>query len=1122
MSTIPIVSYQSGSATLGGSVLDLDVAIAAVDLSHSIILWSASGGNNAIGSSSIVAKINTPTEISFLKATSGPVDFTIEWQVIEFDASVNVQHLVQVQASVGELQTITSVDLTRSIVISNGIRNGGSTYGSDDEVKVSFANSTQVNFEAAGIGSATTYATVIEFPADAIASIQYLSGASSDISHNIAITSVDINKTLLFGSSTVAANSVMNKVYSMGLTNSTTVNLSKYNSAITVGYGIFVVEFTDYDVIHGSIESTSLTEVGAALVAPAAGSVVLGSVSVRPYLQSADDAFDDVSMGSWRAKLTGSTWDFTRLSNAQPSKLRYQLIDWGQLLPTKPTGNLELNTSNAIVRAGAPTFLWVPTEADENFKDLITGDIGVSTGATLLHTSDADGWATRVDGGTNAKLDWDSIDTGITSSEFTILTLWKWPGTDGAWQTAISLPGNRNIGMYVPRNQNDSYLASDSSNSGTTNYDALPVVSGELALFGVSNSTDLTPGSGWKDGVEQATSPTNMSYVGTGIGVRAFWGQGGEYAKGSVYGMAIFRRVLSQAEQEALAFDFYQLVREVTPPPLRTLPLPKEYSADFSSPRVKPREGVEIDTRNKLGGSVVRSFYPQSQAVDLLKGPLTQPTSGVSTAKGVTAFTGGLGQYLNYDQPLPLLSEMTILFSVRRSSIEETGGVISDKRVANWEATNGVSVNLRFTTDRVLFTVGSAQTIPVLGWGMLDNTTEFFNIACTWKAGTFQRIYGNGVEATYATAEVSGALTQSVEDLVLGSYYDLAAAFTLAGDLKYVHVLDRALSTEEIKDFNSNPNQLLKPRSQPLFLVSAPVVPPTPLPFIYLPKEYSEDFSGVRKKPAGDAEIDRDLSPALSFYFKDSQQNLVNNRHPTNVGSLMRAGNVAFPSAGDHFQNNSSLQVAGRGWVACRYRSIGTGRQNLIGFGTDTGGNVFRLSINYKAGVGGSSPGFISCSPNYASSVRGYVDLGAVINDGEYHSLLFGWNGHLAYLWFDGVEQALTFTSQLTHVSTLYDVGAIGTEVINGGTNYTATDTLLEYSCGNVDTAAPFGEIAENLYREPYGFLRPKSQPVYYLLKGGVTTVIASGTLVPANTEVQIVVGGRTLILTLTGDTLIA
>lgn len=336
MATISLDSDQSGSVALTST--GQTVAISSVVTTQSIILWTASiASNDVVGVNTVAARFNSSTEIELIRGVTGTT-INVEWVVIEFDSSVSVQHLTRTMTSTSHTDTITSVDLSRSIVIANGCTTTGSIYGSDDDYRVSLSSSTQILYEVGSVFTLDVFVSVVEFPANAIESIQFTTGSVSASTVNDTITSVDAAQSLIFGSSFPSGNLGIDDVYGMELTSSTNLQLSKVSSVITWDYGVFVVEFTDYDITRGSVTpSTSLTETEGLGSAPSAGSAILGTVSARPYLLGSTNTLDNVAQSSWRAGLSGSTWTFTRESSANNSDLFYSIIDWGQTVT--PSGN---------------------------------------------------------------------------------------------------------------------------------------------------------------------------------------------------------------------------------------------------------------------------------------------------------------------------------------------------------------------------------------------------------------------------------------------------------------------------------------------------------------------------------------------------------------------------------------------------------------------------------------------------------------------------------------------------------------------------------------------------------------------------------------------------------------
>ena len=227
----------------------------------------------------------------------------------------------------------------------------------------------------------------------------------------------------------------------------------------------------------------------------------------------------------------------------------------------KPIGPVEIDFTKTITEG--LKFLYVP-QGPNDYRDLVSGQVG--TPSNITQGIDVDGWASIGAGAGQILFPNVKHDIGIGS--FTMITLFKYEdgGTD-TWLTVMSLPNNSYIGMYLPRNNTQLWLASDTTSSATENFSTLTVVDKELALFTLKNEASGTLADGWKNDKFQAGAANPSNYLGGGdTGVTLFGGQGAEFGRGRLYAAALFNRLLSDGEQIELSRGFYQALLKPAQP----------------------------------------------------------------------------------------------------------------------------------------------------------------------------------------------------------------------------------------------------------------------------------------------------------------------------------------------------------------------------------------------------------------------------------------------------------------------------------------------------------------------------------------------------------------------------
>lgn len=237
-------------------------------------------------------------------------------------------------------------------------------------------------------------------------------------------------------------------------------------------------------------------------------------------------------------------------------------------------------------------------------------------------------------------------------------------------------------------------------------------------------------------------------------------------------------------------------------------PIGKYAHPDFSRPGVKPSGDVCLDLSG-LGAYVSRAFVPQSGLADLIYGSLNA-TGSIYTKANTAVFAAATGEYLGYPDSQVPSDELSVIFRVRRGSTGTYTGICGDKDSANFATDDGFFINLRSDTSRIAWGVGSDQCKPQTSWSALDNTTDFFDVCCTYRKTGQLKIYVNGAEpSSYLVQQTPALWTQSSTDFRIGNYY--TDAYPLAGVVEYLYVIKKELSKNQIIEFHRSPYQILKP-----------------------------------------------------------------------------------------------------------------------------------------------------------------------------------------------------------------------------------------------------------------------------------------------------------------------
>ena len=101
--------------------------------------------------------------------------------------------------------------------------------------------------------------------------------------------------------------------------------------------------------------------------------------------------------------------------------------------------------------------------------------------------------------------------------------------------------------------------------------------------------------------------------------------------------------------------------------------------------------------------------------------------------------------------------------------------------------------------------------------------------------------------------------------------------------------------------------------------------------------------------------------------------------------------------------------IPSQGTMVAWYKISSSDRQGIAGSLSD---QSFRFILNYKGGTGGSSPGFIGFHPDGDTVLRGDIELGSIVYDGDWHQTVFSWQGNQLREWFDVQEYAIRYQNQ--------------------------------------------------------------------------------------------------------------
>jgi len=192
------ISSQRGNLTMASTTENETITSVDLAKSFSLASWENPGASWGDGDT-IRHRLTSATNLEFLIDTlPGGFEPEIDWEVTEFTGAV-VQRGITTFASgtASEDIVITSVDLSRSIVhISNTINGALAVTPNIQGLSGELTTSTNLHIERDGTGNSMEIAwKVIEFPSDVKVQSGVESLGTTQTVANVAITSVDLNKT---------------------------------------------------------------------------------------------------------------------------------------------------------------------------------------------------------------------------------------------------------------------------------------------------------------------------------------------------------------------------------------------------------------------------------------------------------------------------------------------------------------------------------------------------------------------------------------------------------------------------------------------------------------------------------------------------------------------------------------------------------------------------------------------------------------------------------------------------------------------------------------------------------------------------------------------------------------
>ena len=279
-----------------------------------------------------------------------------------------------------------------------------------------------------------------------------------------------------------------------------------------------------------------------------------------------------------------------------------------------------------------------------------------------------------------------------------------------------------------------------------------------------------------------------------------------------------------------------------------------------------------------------------------------------------------------------------------------------------------------------------------------------------------------------------------------------------------------------------------------------------------LPKHLHPDFQKPRVKPVGSVEIDASNKYAGSIRFAYAPQVIdrYSDRVSKDIAGVISPNLLSFSPQIQSFNNDASAggskgsllfnqTTSGDVAIVTRFRNRATVAFSQGRF-IDTktaydGADGFHIGFD-GSNIGIRGSGATEYSPAYTNTE--FVDL---------------------IITLEGTTATLYVNRELVGSGTIGAVSSVETQIIIGhnlGNNEYGFLGDIEY----LYLADPSNvELLLKLQENPYQILKPKTPQVYFTVDAGGTTSTLTGTITASVTESDIVTGGKTLIITITGDT---
>ena len=388
---------RSGSDTMSSGATTLNVPITAVDLSRSVLFFNLKEQANEPGFALVRGQLTSATNIQFNRAFSGGSDVTIQWYVAELVSGTSVQRAQGVDLSVTPNYTITSVDLTKSFVLTScesGLAAG--SFGNDDYFRSRLTTATNLEITSTNNngGELCDY-QVVEYPNASVERGTGTLGPAATTSGSITISSVDLAKSFVLVTWQTYNSGTGGNFLRARLTSPTTIEIDRetVGGGNTVDYAWEVVEFTDATTVQSANASfstleTSKTATLTSIDTSLAVAFLGADQRVASHAYTADDevgpgftttAITDATTLTLERQMTGSVgaeaaWFVVEFaSDSAPPVIAGQNYYYRPPVPHFPT------TSSTWTAVSDCSLSFTPGSSSENWLVVATGQVRSSS-----------------------------------------------------------------------------------------------------------------------------------------------------------------------------------------------------------------------------------------------------------------------------------------------------------------------------------------------------------------------------------------------------------------------------------------------------------------------------------------------------------------------------------------------------------------------------------------------------------------------------------------------------------------------------------------------------------------------------------------------------------------------